>query len=141
MIPGFLCRFFTKFSCHRCHHHPAKQYILTKSQLFPHLFGIGCAFCYGDVTRFLSHYGPRYAERYTKLFSVVNSQKWVLLVENRNFSTFSTGFSTGVFHSLIPYVYTQCVNIIIATIVMWNINFSNYCHFDDSPFFSLFFYT
>ena len=71
----------------------------------------------GNVTRQKFRYVGNYAEKYA---SKSWGEDWKNLgfpVENPNFSTISTDFSTGLFHRYMPAVYAFKVNIII---IHWN---------------------
>jgi hypothetical protein len=57
-------------------------------------------------------YGTVYAENYSPRLDGRNLEILGLSVENPNFSTFSTGFSTRVFHRVMAGVYTGSVDII-----------------------------
>ena len=65
----------------------------------------------GDVTRLPFHYDGVYTKVYAGFVQRCFGKRAGFLVENLNFSTFSTGFSTKVFHS--PYSVEYAVSVYI----------------------------
>ena len=66
------------------------------------LFALFCiekrSVAFGDVTRYQVNYGRDYTYKYPLFLQGKYLEKPGMLVENPNFSTISTDFSTGVFH-------------------------------------------
>ena len=86
-----------------------------ETQLFDRFYHFGYHFLFGYVTRLTIRYEAVYTPDYSSTFPGRILQIYGLSVENRNFSTFSTGLSTRVFHRDFHRVYTVSVNIIFET--------------------------
>ena len=113
MIREKVWRFFTKIFSGQPFCPGNKQGEKRFFKLFVRFSGIRFPVCYGDVKRLPRDYAEKYARKYAPHLPCASGEIPVFPVENQNFSTFSTDFSTGVFHRDLAQNYAACVNIII----------------------------
>ena len=111
---------FHKVLASKSHPHSFSRTVFPEIQLFPGVYNVGYHFTAGYVTWLHSCYDTVYTEIYTQAFPDRNLDFLGLSVENLNFSTFSTGLSTMVFHRPVMGVYTTSVYIILFRQKMTN---------------------